>query len=159
MTKMIVIDQQACTGCRQCELVCSVKHTGTADPARARISVVKWEAEGFYLPSLCQQCIEAACVVVCPKNALSRDKATDRVVYDIDLCIGCKMCVMACPFGAMGIDTLADHVIKCDHCGGDPTCVRFCEAGALRYEDTATANLAKKRAHGARYAQLMRAQA
>ena len=159
MAKMIVIDQKACTGCRQCELVCSVKHTGTADPSRSRIHVIKWEAEGFYLPSTCQQCIEAACAVVCPKNALTRVRAEDRVVLDYDLCIGCKMCVMACPFGAMGIDTKEDRVIKCDHCGGDPTCVKFCEAGALRYEDTATANLSKKRAHGARLSQLMKAHA
>ena len=82
MPKLIIIDQGACTGCRQCELVCSVKHTGTADPARARITTIKWEAEGFYLPMLCQQCLEPACAAVCPKKALSRDTATDR--DDID---------------------------------------------------------------------------
>ena len=57
MSKLIIIEQSECTGCRQCELVCSVKHTGTANPARARINSVKWEAEGFYLPMLCQQCL------------------------------------------------------------------------------------------------------
>ena len=157
MSKMIIIDQQACTGCRQCELVCSVKQTGTADPSRSRISVVKWEAEGFYLPSVCQQCTEPACVAVCPKNALTRDDKNDRVLHDDDLCIGCKMCVMACPFGAMGVDTKDKRIYKCEHCGGDPTCVKFCEAGALRFVDTDIANLAKKRAHAARFSLLMRA--
>ncbi len=155
MAKIIVIDQNACTGCRQCELVCSVKHTGTADPARARISTIKWEAEGFYLPMLCQQCLEPACAAVCPKNALSREEETGRVVIDRDLCIGCKMCVMACPFGAMGIDVKEGNVIKCDLCDGSPTCVEFCEAGALKYVDAETANLARKRASAARFSALM----
>jgi Fe-S-cluster-containing hydrogenase component 2 len=155
MSKLIIIDQNACTGCRQCELVCSIKHTGTADPARARISLIKWEADGFYLPMLCQQCLEPACAAVCPKNALTRDSETDRVVINRDLCIGCKMCVMACPFGAMGVDTKEGKVIKCDLCGGEPTCVDFCEAGALKFVDAETAHLAKKRASSARFSELM----
>lgn len=155
MSKMIIIDQVACTGCRQCELVCSVKHTGTANPARARITNIKWEAEGFYLPMLCQQCEEPACAAVCPKNALSRNEDEGRVVIDRDLCIGCKMCVMACPFGAMGVDPVEGKVIKCDLCGGDPVCVDFCEAGALKFVDTETAHLAKKRSAGARFSALM----
>jgi len=155
MSKLIIIDQSACTGCRQCELVCSVKHTGTANPARARVSVVKWEAEGFYLPMLCQQCLEPACAAVCPKSALSREQGTDRIVINRDLCIGCKMCVMACPFGAMGIDVKEGKVIKCDLCQGEPTCVDFCEAGALKFVEAETANLAKKRAAGSRFSALM----
>ena len=156
MSKMLIIDQAACTGCRQCELVCSVKHNGSANPARARISIVKWEREGFYLPMLCQQCREPACAAVCPKGALSRDDEKDLVVWDQDRCIGCKMCVMACPFGAMSVDTRDGKVFKCDQCDGDPTCVAFCEAGALKYVESTTANLTKKRAHGARFSEIMR---
>ena len=156
MSKMIIIDQKECTGCRQCELVCSVKNTGSANPARARIAIIKWEAEGFYLPSTCQQCLDPACAAVCPKSALSRDKENDRVLHDQDLCIGCKMCVMSCPFGAMGVDVKEQKVIKCEQCDGDPTCVKFCEAGALKYVDTETANLSKKRSAGARFSELMR---
>ncbi len=155
MPKIIVIDQAACTGCRQCELVCSVKHTGTADPSRARIAVMKWEAEGFYLPMMCQQCRDAACVAVCPKKALSRDPDSARVLYHQERCIGCKSCVMACPFGAMGVDLTAGRVIKCDTCEGDPTCVAFCEAGALKFVDAEAAHLAKKRASAARFSALM----
>ena len=84
MSKMILIDQQACTGCRQCELVCSIHHTGTANPARSRISTIKWESEGFYLPVLCQQCLEPACATVCPTNAIGKEAETDRVVIDHD---------------------------------------------------------------------------
>jgi Fe-S-cluster-containing hydrogenase component 2 len=159
MSKMIIIEQSECTGCRQCELVCSVKHTGTADPTRARITTVKWEAEGFYLPMLCQQCEEAACAAVCPKDALSRRSDTNSIVVDYELCIGCKMCVMACPFGAMAVDTKESKPIKCDLCGGEPTCVSFCEAGALKYVEAETAHLAKKRSSGAKFSALMGKQA
>jgi Fe-S-cluster-containing hydrogenase component 2 len=154
-SKMILIDQQACTGCRQCELVCSVHHTGTANPSRSRISLIKWESEGFYLPVVCQQCLEPACATVCPVNAISKEQATDRVVVDHDRCIGCKMCVMACPFGAMGVDAPEGRVFKCDLCDGDPTCVSFCEADALRFVDSGIAHLAKQRASGSRFAALV----
>ena len=155
MSKMILIDQQACTGCRQCELVCSVQHTGTANPARSRISLIRWESEGFYLPVVCQQCLEPACATVCPVNAISKEQGTDLVVLDHDRCIGCKMCVMACPFGAMSVDITEGRVSKCDLCDGDPTCVSFCEADALRFVDAEIAHLAKQRASGSRFAALV----
>ena len=50
MPKVLKINYEKCTGCRQCELVCSVKHTGASNPTRANVHVVKWEDEGFYLP-------------------------------------------------------------------------------------------------------------
>ena len=50
MAKILIVDHKKCTGCRLCELVCSVKHAGVSNPSRARLSIVKWEAEGYYLP-------------------------------------------------------------------------------------------------------------
>lgn len=154
--KMIIIEPERCTGCRLCELVCSVSHTGMSNPARSRISVIKWESEGFYMPMLCQQCETAACMAVCPKGALSRDEALGRVVIDYDLCIGCKMCVMACPFGGMGIDPVEGKIIKCDLCDGDPQCVKFCDPKAIDYVDASTVDLRKKRSAGERFSELMR---
>ncbi|MHC4225498.1 MAG: 4Fe-4S dicluster domain-containing protein [Planctomycetota bacterium] len=154
-SRMILIDQDACTGCRQCELVCSVHHTGAADPARARITTIKWEAEGFYLPVVCQQCLEPACAAVCPVAAIAKEPDSNRIVIDDERCIGCKMCVMACPYGAMGIDTQQGKVVKCDLCDGDPTCVSFCEAEALKFVEADVAHLAMKRASGARFAALL----
>ena len=156
MHKVIVVESEKCPGCRICEQVCSGKKTGAINPSRARIHVVKWEGEGFYLPIVCQHCEDAACVAVCPKDALKRDEETHAVVHDYNLCIGCKMCVSACPFGAMGIDTVERKVIKCDLCEGDPTCVKFCDAEAIQYVDAATANLKKKREAGLRFSELMR---
>jgi len=155
MAKMIIVDQERCTGCRLCELVCAVSHTGVSNPARSRINVIKWESAGFYLPMLCQQCETAACMAVCPKDALSRDEALGRVVINYDLCIGCKMCVMACPFGGMGID-IEGKLIKCDLCDGDPQCVKFCDPKAIDYVDASTVDLRKKRSAGERLSELMR---
>jgi carbon-monoxide dehydrogenase iron sulfur subunit len=155
MQKVILVDQDKCTGCRLCEMVCSVKHEGVSNPSRARISIVKWFQEGFFMPMVCQQCMEAPCVAVCPKDALSRDEELGTVKLDYDLCIGCKMCVTACPFGGMGIDTATNRVIKCDLCDGDPQCVRFCFPGALQFVEANAVNLRKKREAATKLADLM----
>lgn len=135
MAKVLVIDFEKCTGCRLCELVCSVKHEGVSNPARSRIKIVKWESEGRYIPMSCQQCESAPCQAVCPVKALSRDETLNRVVVDYDACIGCRMCVAVCPFGAMSFDILAKRIIKCDLCDGTPLCADFCEVGAVQYVD------------------------
>ena len=72
--KMLVMDPEKCTGCRLCEIVCSVKHTGVSNPARARIHVIKWDNEGFYMPMRCQQCKDAPCKAACPKDAIYLDR-------------------------------------------------------------------------------------
>ncbi len=156
MEKILVVDHEKCTGCRLCEMVCSVKHTGVSDPTRSRIHIIKWPMEGFELPMLCQQCEEAPCIAVCPQDALSRDPIPGCVSVNYDLCIGCKMCVTACPFGGMGIDVVARQVIKCDLCDGDPVCVRFCDPGALQFVPATSVNLIKKREAGQKLSEVMK---
>ena len=56
------------------------------------------------------------------------------MIINEDLCIGCKSCIMACPFGIIGYDYEKGVSRKCDLCEGDPKCVLFCETNALRYE-------------------------
>ena len=155
MAKMLIVDYEKCTGCRLCELVCSVKHTGASNPSRANVHVVKWEDEGFYLPMLCQHCVDAPCRSVCPTNAIFKDEPQNRVMVDYDLCIGCKACVAACPFGAMGFDEIEKKVTKCDVCDGDPLCVRFCDIKAIDYVDATTSNFEKMRDASRNFAELM----
>ena len=143
MAKVLLIDYEKCTGCRACELVCSVMHEGVSNPARSRIKVMKWEWEGRYVPMSCQQCESAPCQAICPVKAISRDETLNRVMVDYDTCIGCRMCVAVCPFGAMGFDRLSKKVIKCDLCDGDPQCVRFCETKAVQYVEAADQNIDK----------------
>ena len=143
MEKILAVDYEKCTGCRLCELVCSVKHEGASNPARSRITIAKWEFKGIMVPMVCNQCETAPCVSVCPMNARHRDEELNRITVDYDRCIGCKTCITACPFGAIGFDPVDAKVISCDLCDGYPTCADFCETGALRYVEASDVN--KKR--------------
>ena len=145
MAKTLYIDHQKCTGCRLRELVCSVSHDGISNPARSRIRVMKWEAEGLYIPMSCQQCQDAPCMAVCPMKAISRDEAMGLVSIDYNACIGCRSCIGACPFGAMSFHLKEKQVFKCDLCDGDPQCVRFCEVKAVDFIEVDEVSLLKKR--------------
>ena len=113
--KVLVVDQEKCTGCRQCELVCSVYHTGASNPSRSRVRVVKWEHVGLYLPMTCNHCEKAFCVEVCPTKACHREpEKENRVVIDRNLCIGCRTCIIACPFGQPFFDAQERVTVKCD---------------------------------------------
>ena len=146
MAKVLVTDYEKCTGCRICELVCSVKHEGVSNPSRSRIKVIKWESEGRYVPMSCQQCESAPCMLICPVKAISRDETLNRIQVDYEVCIGCRMCVAICPFGAMGFDVLAKKVMKCDLCDGEPQCARFCDVHAVSYLDANEQSVKKKKA-------------
>lgn len=145
MAKVLMINYEKCTGCRLCEQVCSVKHEGVSNPARSRIKVVKWEDKGLYIPMVCQQCESAPCIAVCPMNARSRDEQRGCVITNYDQCIGCKTCVLVCPFGAVRFDPVAKKIITCDLCSGAPVCVTFCETGALQYVEDSEINKKRRR--------------
>ena len=145
MAKVLYVDHQKCTGCQLCELVCAVSHDGISNPARSRIRVVKWEAEGLYIPMACQQCQDAPCLNVCPVKAISRNEELARVAVDYDVCIGCRSCVSACPFGAMIFNPTDRQVFKCDLCDGDPQCARFCEVKAVDFIDADKVSIDKRR--------------
>ncbi|MGD2098800.1 MAG: 4Fe-4S dicluster domain-containing protein [Desulfobacterales bacterium] len=143
--KLLTIDPQKCTGCRNCELVCSVSHNGVSNPSLSSIQVVKWEHIGVYIPMSCQQCEDAPCLEVCPKDAIYRDDVLESVAINHDLCIGCKMCVAACPFGAMRWNAGRSRVFKCDLCAGEPQCVRFCYTKAVDYQTASKVSVERTR--------------
>ncbi len=70
-------------------------------------------------------------------GAIAYVPATGANVINSDRCIGCQMCIMVCPIGAVSrIEKQGQTaVIKCDLCDGDPQCVKYCEPGAIRYEE------------------------
>jgi len=151
MEKIIVVQPEKCTGCRTCELVCSFTHTGEFNPARSRISVFSFEKVGFSSPVLCQQCSTAACMQVCPVGAVSRDNKTGAMVVNSSRCLVCKACTIACPLGATFYDHVSDSILKCDLCGGDPECVKFCPSGAITYQEAGEAGLARRKAVAAKF--------
>ncbi|UCF82370.1 MAG: 4Fe-4S dicluster domain-containing protein [Desulfobacteraceae bacterium] len=145
MAKVLMINYEKCTGCRLCELVCSVFHEQVSNPSRSRIKVMKWESEGLYIPMSCQQCEDAPCKNVCPVKAISHDEDLGYMKIDYDVCIGCRSCVAVCPFGAMSFDVIDKKVFKCDLCEGEPQCVRFCEVKAVDYVEADRLSIFKKR--------------
>lgn len=143
--KVLMINPEKCTGCRTCEMVCTVKHDGVTNPSRSRIKIMKWEMDGVYIPMACQQCEDAPCMSVCPANAISRNEALNRIEVDYFKCIGCRSCVAICPFGAMGFNSIERKVFKCDLCDGDPQCVRFCDVKAIEYVSVDDVAVLKKK--------------
>jgi Fe-S-cluster-containing hydrogenase component 2 len=146
MGMMLMIHAEKCSGCRNCELACSMQQEGHFRPKSARIKVQNWEREGFSVPLMCQQCKDASCISVCMPKALARNAATGLVELASDKCIGCKMCVQACQFGTISWDFQTDKILKCDTCGSDPACAAICPTGALEWVDDALAAQSRKNA-------------
>ena len=156
MDKVLVIDPDSCTGCKVCEFVCSLSHEGEINPMKSRVQIISWEDEGVDIPVVCQQCEDPPWEKVCPVDAISRDQQTGAMVIDEKTCIGCRMCVNACPFGAMTVKPDTRKVVKCDLCSGDPLCVEFCAAHALQYLPASKGVLLKKRKVARRYGDLIK---
>jgi Fe-S-cluster-containing hydrogenase component 2 len=134
MTRLI-INPDKCTGCRTCEMVCSLYHSGRFNPLESRITILTFEAEGIHIPVVCQQCEDPICQAVCPMNAIYRDEDTRVLVIDAARCIGCKLCILSCPLGGPSFNPVLQQTIKCDLCGGAPQCVQFCPSEAIQYTD------------------------
>ncbi len=133
--QLLWVDPNKCNGCMECETACAMVKTGEKDTIRSRIRVIDWQQKGLYLPVTCQQCETAPCLAVCPKEAISRNAQDQRVVVDYERCVSCRMCMGACPFGAMKFDKHTRMVFKCDLCEGAPACVPCCEPGALTFSN------------------------
>jgi anaerobic carbon-monoxide dehydrogenase iron sulfur subunit len=151
MSKILMIHPDKCTGCHNCELACSFSHEGEFRNRASRVHVYSWEREGFSVAMMCQQCDEAACVSVCMPGAMHRDPETGRVEWDKEKCIGCKMCVQACPFGNAVYDAKTKKIFKCDTCGGNPECVTFCPNHALEWVDDNVATRSRKKAFAQKF--------
>lgn len=133
LQQLLEADPRKCTGCGMCRLICSMAKEGRAHAALSRVRLIRYASVQLHLPVVCRHCEDAPCMTVCPRQAIYKDSAVDRVMIDYDRCISCKMCVAACPFGAMGFDSERHTVFKCDLCDGNPQCVRFCFPGALTF--------------------------
>jgi carbon-monoxide dehydrogenase iron sulfur subunit len=141
--KVLVFDPVLCTGCMRCMTACSTYNNGATSLSGARLHVARHEGHAITMIDEeddlifevlnCRQCDKPFCMYFCPVKAIKRDKETGAMVINYDKCIGCRMCIARCPFGAALYDSPRNRVIKCELCDGDPQCVKFCPTGALQF--------------------------
>jgi Fe-S-cluster-containing hydrogenase component 2 len=147
MGNVIIIDTEKCTGCRMCEVACSLRNMKECNPERSRIRVIRTQENGqlLFAPTTCMQCETAMCELVCPVGAITRDPETNARIVSEKKCIGCSACSYACPFGACYVDRRLHRSIVCNQCEGDPTCVKVCPSGALQYAPHDQVNITLRR--------------
>lgn len=145
MDRVIAINIEKCLACKSCEIACALAHSKSKvlqeaieqSPKPQRMVTV--EAAGEYgVPIQCRHCEAAPCIEICPTEAIQRPDEEGPVVVDADLCIGCKLCMLICPFGVLKIGKEGRAIIKCDMCyellkeGKPPACVQACPTKALQ---------------------------
>ena len=143
----IAIDLDRCIGCRGgCQAACKLEHDIALGPSRSKIYNIGPtgtypDLEFYFLPIMCQQCAEPACVNVCPTEACAKNSEDGVVQIDKDRCIGCQSCGKACPYEAIIFNNELRVSDKCDICsarraeGDIPACVKNCSGAAIFYGD------------------------
>jgi len=145
MSKAILYDSTLCVQCGKCETACRVIND-LPEEAPHRLSedrfLVIEDHDGHPVRRSCMHCVEPACASVCPVGALEKTK-DGPVTYDADKCMGCRYCIMACPFSVPRYQwsRAVPTVRKCHLCfdrvsdGKKPNCTRFCKEGAITFGD------------------------
>lgn len=133
--KGILIDVDRCSGCRQCEMVCSFYHEKAFSSSTSRISLFKEDRFGFDLPIVCWHCSQCDALESCSEEALERSEE-GLIVVNSKKCTGCGKCLEACIIGAIKLHPERGTPLICDRCGGKPLCVENCPTKALVYTET-----------------------
>lgn len=153
--KTFLVDVERCSGCSLCIIACKDEHVEasyapwtSAQPETGHfwMNVIPIERGALprvkmsYLPLLCQHCENAACMKVCPENAIKR--RDDGLVWiDSKTCTGCGLCEPACPYGVIFMNKELSIAQKCTGCahlvdgGSAPRCVQACPHDALLFGD------------------------
>lgn len=99
MNRFVIAQPSRCIGCGTCMAACSTAHKAVGLQSHPRLTMTK--TADISSPSVCRHCEDAFCLRVCPVKAITQDARNHRVVIDEKSCVGCKMCALACPFGAI----------------------------------------------------------
>lgn len=145
VNRLVDVLASNCTGCRLCEMACSFRHERECSTTKSRIKILKGKEWAFDFPLLCTQCAEAPCIESCLSGALRRDDTTGVVLLVAENCTGCEACIDACPIHAIVLDPDKNIALKCDLCGGDPECVKWCTRDTLTAREVDLQSAARKR--------------
>ena len=136
----LLFDANLCEGCGACMEACQ-EANGLPDDAPEKLSAERFtvleELEDSFVRRQCMHCLEPSCVSACPVGALQKS-AEGPITYDFDKCIGCRYCMVACPFSVPRYewDSRTPKVRKCQMChervaqGEIPACADICPAEA-----------------------------
>lgn len=162
----MVIDLKRCIGCYGCQIACKAENGTRPGTTWARLVKREWgeypNVKRLSIPVLCMHCGAPPCVEVCPTGASQKRERDGIVFIDGEVCVGCRACVMACPYGARYFqDEARDYfgaganayetcvyarhekgvVEKCDFCrarlerGQEPACSANCMCKARIFGD------------------------
>ncbi len=165
----LLYDATLCVGCKACVAACKEVNKNPAEFSTAdrlwdtpldtsgyTFNLIKMyrngtmetkdsEVDGFaFMKTSCMQCADPSCVSACPVSAMTKDPVTGIVAYDADACVGCRYCVVACPFGIpkYQYDSPTGKIGKCELCrhrmkdGHYAACAEVCPTGATLYGKT-----------------------
>ena len=150
----VLVDTTLCIGCRGCEEACAEANGNPGPPSETTVFDVRRETspQAFtvvnrlsadperFAKTQCMHCVEPACVSACPARALEKT-AAGAVTYTGSRCLGCRYCMVACPFDVpkFEYDKAVPYVRKCTFCadrqakGQPPACTEVCPSGALKF--------------------------
>lgn len=150
----LLVDMKKCQGCGTCMMTCALAHSGEASYTLSRIQIQQdsfgnWPDDVYM--AVCRQCRDAPCVKVCPVKPVKANRPDPTYgnvrMIDQTRCIGCGMCVRACPFTPSRVqwDPAIGRSQKCDLCadtpflgekggpGGAQACVKVCPVEAITF--------------------------
>lgn len=141
----LLYDIKKCLGCKSCEIACAVVHSQSKNLLKAlkeeilslpRKKVYRTKDKNF--PVSCRHCQEHPCVDACMAGALTYDGHSQTVLHEESRCVGCWMCVMVCPYGAIRPNLKTKIPIRCDKCKDEvgPACVKACLTGAIILQES-----------------------
>ncbi len=151
----MLYDATKCIGCKSCMVACKKAnhlppeldrdglHDAPIDLSAKTVNIIKLYEHGkerSFIKRQCMHCLDPACVTACPMKAMRKDPKTGIVYWNGESCIGCRYCMMACPFDIPKFewDSPFPKIVKCTLCKdtnlkekGIPACCEVCPTGAV----------------------------